>query len=172
MLYEPEIFEDERGFFFESYNEAAFSEALGEQVHFVQDNYSHSIRNVLRGLHLQVRKPQGKLVRVTHGTIFDVTVDLRRDSPTYSKWFGVNLDAKKHQQLWIPPGLAHGFLTMSEQANLAYKVTDYYDPGFELSLQWNDSYVKVKWPKAERILVSRKDDSAKSFWEIVAILND
>ena len=146
MLCEPKIFEDERGLFFESFNETLFSEALGESVKFVQDNHSHSVQNVLRGLHLQTRKPQGKLIRVTRGSIFDVAVDMRRESPSYGHWFGLELDSEKHRQLWIPRGFAHGFLTLSETADVQYKVTDYYDPGYEISIAWDDPALRIDWP--------------------------
>lgn len=172
MLCEPRVFEDDRGLFFESYNEGAFSEAVGEPIRFVQDNHSHSLKNVLRGLHLQTRKPQGKLIRVTRGSIFDVAVDTRKDSPSFRHWFGLILDSKKHQQLWIPPGLAHGFLTLSESADVHYKVTDYYDPGFELSLRWDDPSVGVQWPATDGIVLSDKDRDAEPFDAVIRALSE
>ncbi len=143
---EPHIFGDDRGFFFESFNARAFNQAIGRDVSFVQDNHSKSRRGVLRGLHLQTRKPQGKLIRVTQGVIFDVAVDLRMDSDTFGQWVGFTLDAEHHHQLWIPEGFGHGFLTLSETAEVQYKATDFYDPGHEVSVAWNDPEVAIDWP--------------------------
>lgn len=143
---EPRIFGDDRGFFFESFNVRAFNQAIGRDVSFVQDNHSKSRRGVLRGLHLQTRKPQGKLIRVTQGVIFDVAVDLRMDSDTFGQWVGFILDAEHHHQLWIPEGFGHGFLTLSETAEVQYKATDFYDPGHEVSVAWDDPEVAIDWP--------------------------
>ena len=172
MICQPAVFSDSRGLFFESFNQEAFSNALGESVVFVQDNHSHSKQHVLRGLHLQTRKPQGKLVRVTHGRIFDVAVDLRPESHNYGQWLGVELDSNDHHQLWIPPGFAHGFLTLSETADVHYKVTDYYDPGFEISLQWDDPGIGVQWPVMDSVLLSKKDSDALSLEAVVKILSE
>ena len=158
LLLEPRVFGDARGFFLESYNEQVFADATGLQVHFVQDNHSRSQRHVLRGMHYQAERPQGKLVRVVAGAVFDVVVDIRRDSPTYSKWVGVELSVDNQRQLWIPPGLAHGFLVLSESADFLYKTTEYYHPASERCLAWNDPLVAIDWPLgASQPLVSDKD---------------
>lgn len=158
LLLEPRVFGDARGFFLESYNERVFAEATGLQVHFVQDNHSRSQRHVLRGMHFQAHRPQGKLVRVVAGAVFDVVVDIRRDSPTYSKWVGVELSVDNQRQLWIPPGLAHGFLVLSESADFIYKTTEYYHPASERCLAWNDPLVAIDWPLGDsHPLVSEKD---------------
>lgn len=158
LLLEPRVFGDARGFFLESYNEQVFAEATGLQVHFVQDNHSRSQRHVLRGMHFQAERPQGKLVRVVAGAVFDVVVDIRRDSPTYSKWVGVELSVDNQRQLWIPPGLAHGFLVLSESADFIYKTTEYYHPASERCLAWNDPLVAIDWPLGDsHPLVSEKD---------------
>lgn len=165
LLIEPRVFGDDRGFFFESFNQAAFDTAVGHDVHFVQDNHSRSARGVLRGLHYQ-RAPhaQGKLVRVAQGVVFDVAVDIRRESPTFGTWVGVELDARKHQQLWIPPGLAHGFLVLSEAADFLYKTTDYYQPASEASLRWDDPTLAIAWPlDGLHPVLSDKDAKASSF---------
>lgn len=146
LLLEPEIFGDARGFFLESWNERAFGLATGLDAHFVQDNQSRSRRGVLRGIHYQIRQPQGKLVRVVRGTIFDVAVDLRRSSPHFGRWFGTELTDDNHRQLWVPPGFGHGFLVLSESADVLYKATDYYAPEHERSLRWNDPEVGIDWP--------------------------
>jgi dTDP-4-dehydrorhamnose 3,5-epimerase len=146
LILEPKVFGDARGFFFESYNRKAFREATGVDADFVQDNHSRSARGVLRGLHYQVQQPQGKLVRVVRGAVFDVAVDIRRDSPTYGRWVGVELSEDNHRQLWIPPGLAHGFLVLSESADFLYKTTDYYAPQHERSIAWNDPAIGIDWP--------------------------
>ena len=138
LLIEPRVFGDTRGFFFESFNQRAFNQATGLDVNFVQDNHSRSSKGVLRGLHYQIQQPQGKLVRVVHGSVFDVTVDLRKSSPTFGQWVGVELTEDNHRQLWIPPGFAHGFYVLSDGADFLYKTTDYYAPEFECSLIWND----------------------------------
>jgi dTDP-4-dehydrorhamnose 3,5-epimerase len=146
VLLEPKVFGDERGFFFESYNRRAFREATGLDADFVQDNHSRSARNVLRGLHYQVRQPQGKLVRVVAGEVFDAVVDLRRSSPAFGRSFGVRLSAANRLMLWVPEGLAHGFLVTSDHAEFLYKTTDYYAPEHERSLLWNDPALGIAWP--------------------------
>jgi len=158
LIIEPKVFGDARGFFFESWNERAFAQATGLETHFVQDNHSRSRRGVLRGLHYQIRQPQGKLVRVARGAIFDVAVDLRRSSPSFGRWFGIELAEDNHRQLWVAPGFGHGFLVLSESADVLYKATDYYAPEHERSLLWNDPRVGIDWPLdgAEPVL-SAKD---------------
>jgi len=147
MLIEPKVFGDTRGFFFESFNQRAFNDATGTNHQFVQDNHSRSTQGVLRGLHFQVSpKAQGKLVRVVRGAVFDVAVDIRQGSPTAGQWVGVELTEDSHRQLWIPPGLAHGFLVLSESADFVYKTTDYYSPQHERSLAWNDPQLAIAWP--------------------------
>lgn len=147
LVLEPRRFGDDRGFFLESFNQRAFNEATGLDVQFVQDNHSRSARGVLRGMHYQVPPhAQGKLVRVVRGSVFDVTVDIRRDSPTFGQWVGVELSEDNHKQLWIPPGLAHGFLVTSESADFLYKTTDYYAPEAERGLRWDDPTVGIAWP--------------------------
>ena len=146
LLLAPKVFGDSRGFFFESFNARVFAEATGLQLDFVQDNHSRSARHVLRGMHFQVNRPQGKLVRVVHGEVFDVAVDIRRDSPTFGRWVGERLSETNQRQLWVPPGLAHGFLVLSESADFLYKTTDYYDPASERCLAWNDPTVRIDWP--------------------------
>jgi dTDP-4-dehydrorhamnose 3,5-epimerase len=146
LVLEPKVFGDARGFFFESFNARDFAQATGLDVAFVQDNHSKSAKGVLRGLHYQTQHAQGKLVRVTQGAVFDVAVDIREGSPTFGKWFGLELSAENNKQLWIPAGLAHGFLVTSESAEFLYKTTDYYHPEFERSLLWNDPTVGVAWP--------------------------
>jgi dTDP-4-dehydrorhamnose 3,5-epimerase len=146
LLIEPRVFGDARGHFFESYNRAAFGEATGLSVEFVQDNQSRSAKGVLRGLHYQIKQPQGKLVRASSGAIFDVAVDLRTGSPTFGRWVGAELSADNFRQMWIPPGFAHGFLVLAESADVSYKTTDYYAPAHERCLLWNDAQVGVVWP--------------------------
>ena len=146
LVLEPKVFGDARGFFFESFNARDFAQATGLNETFVQDNHSKSSKGVLRGLHYQIQHAQGKLVRVTQGAVFDVAVDIRKGSPTFGKWFGLELSAENNKQLWIPAGLAHGFLVISESAEFLYKTTDYYHPEFERSLLWNDPTVGVEWP--------------------------
>jgi len=146
LLMEPRVFGDDRGFFFESFNQRAFCEATGLDLQFVQDNHSRSARHVLRGLHYQVVQPQGKLVRVTAGEVFDVAVDIRRGSPTFGQWVGEVLSAANKRQLWVPPGLAHGFLVLSESADFLYKTTDYYAPTHERCIAWNDPTLAIDWP--------------------------
>jgi dTDP-4-dehydrorhamnose 3,5-epimerase len=146
LVLEPKVFGDARGFFFESFNARDFEQATGLKEKFVQDNHSKSAKGVLRGLHYQVQHAQGKLVRVTQGSVFDVAVDIRKRSPTFGKWFGLELSSENNKQLWIPEGLAHGFLVTSESAEFLYKTTDYYHPEFERSILWNDSGIGIEWP--------------------------
>lgn len=158
LLMEPRVFGDARGFFYESFNARDFAAATGLDVNFVQDNHSKSARGVLRGLHYQVQKPQGKLVRVVSGEVFDVVVDIRPQSPTYGQWVGEHLSASNQRQLWIPPGLAHGFLVLSESAEFLYKTTDYYAPEFERCLAWDDAHLNIAWPLDGLVpVVSAKD---------------
>jgi dTDP-4-dehydrorhamnose 3,5-epimerase len=157
LILEPTVFGDERGFFYESFNAKRFAELTDVQLPFVQDNHSRSARGVLRGMHYQIRQAQGKLVRVTAGSVFDVAVDLRKSSPTFGKWFGVELSAENKRQFWIPPGFAHGFAVTSEFAEFLYKTTDYYAPEYERSLAWNDPAVGIEWPIAGTPLLSAKD---------------
>ena len=158
LLIEPKIFGDERGFFFESYNEHGFAEATGIKTHFVQDNHSRSAHNVLRGLHYQIQQPQGKLIRVISGSVFDVAVDLRRSSPTFGKWTATVLSSENKRMLWIPPGFAHGFLVTSEDAEFLYKTTDYWAPAHERCLAWNDPALAIDWPQqGSAPTVSAKD---------------
>ncbi|NMG03038.1 dTDP-4-dehydrorhamnose 3,5-epimerase [Azoarcus taiwanensis] len=158
ILIEPRVFGDDRGFFFESYNARAFELATGLAVDFVQDNHSRSMRGVLRGLHYQLPPhAQGKLVRVVQGEVFDVAVDIRRGSPTFGKWVGATLSADNKCQMWIPPGFAHGFLTVSESAEFLYKTTDYYAPESERCIAWNDPEIGIQWPIATAPLLSAKD---------------
>jgi dTDP-4-dehydrorhamnose 3,5-epimerase len=159
LVLEPRVFEDDRGFFLESFNERTFAEKTGIAVSFVQDNHSRSTKNVLRGLHYQTQQAQGKLVRVTSGKIFDVAVDLRSSSKTFGKWVGVQLSAKNKHQLWIPPGFAHGFLVLSETAEVQYKATDYYAPEYERSLLWNDPDLSIPWVLEDHPIISTKDQN-------------
>lgn len=161
FILEPKVFGDTRGFFFESFNSRAFAEATGLDVHFVQDNHSRSARGVLRGLHYQALQPQGKLVRVVRGSVFDVAVDIRKTSPTFGKWVGVELTEDNHRQLWVPPGLAHGFLVTSESADFLYKTTDYYAPEHERCLAWNDPAIGIDWPLEGKPQLSAKDQLGK-----------
>ena len=160
VLFEPKVFGDERGFFFESYNHARFEEAVGRQVSFVQDNHSRSTQNVLRGLHYQLPpRAQGKLVRVVRGEVFDVAVDIRKGSPTFGKWVGEYLTAANKKQLWIPEGFAHGFVTLSETAEFLYKTTDYYAPELERCIRWDDPAIGIDWPFEAEPAISAKDDT-------------
>lgn len=162
LIVEPKVFGDTRGFFFESFNERAFRQASGLAVNFVQDNHSRSAQWVLRGLHFQLKQPQGKLVRVVRGSVFDVAVDLRRSSPTFGRWIGVELSEANHRQLWIPPGFAHGFLVTSESADFLYKTTDYYAPEHERCIAWNDPAIGIEWPLAAPPVLSGKDQRGQS----------
>jgi len=158
ILFEPTVFTDERGFFFESFNHKKFEEAVGYSVNFVQDNHSKSTKGVLRGLHYQLPpKAQGKLVRVTQGEVFDVAVDIRKNSPTFGKWVGEKLSAENKKQLWVPEGFAHGFLTLSETAEFLYKVTNYYSKEYERSIIWNDPNIGIDWTLQEQPQLSEKD---------------
>ena len=161
LIIEPRVFGDTRGFFFESFNQRAFNQATGLDVNFVQDNHSRSSKGVLRGLHYQIQQPQGKLVRVVRGSVFDVTVDLRKSSPTFGQWVGVELTEDNHRQLWIPPGFAHGFYVLSDSADFLYKTTDYYAPEFECSLIWNDPTIGIEWPLNTQPIISAKDAQGK-----------
>ena len=165
LVIEPRVFGDARGFFLESWNQRVFDEAVGQPVRFVQDNHSRSARGVLRGMHYQLSHPQGKLVRVVSGRVFDVAVDMRRDSPHLGQWVGVELSAENQRMLWIPPGFAHGFLVLSESADFLYKATEYYAPSDEKTLAWNDPAVAIEWPlEAGRPpLVSTKDQAGLRF---------
>lgn len=157
LILEPRVFQDERGFFLESWNARAFNEAVGCDVNFVQDNHSRSACNVLRGLHYQINKPQGKLVRAATGRVFDVAVDLRRSSGTFGRWVGVELTEENYRQIWIPAGFAHGFVVLSEFADLMYKATDYYAPEHERCVAWDDATIGIAWPVDGDPVLSRKD---------------
>jgi len=159
MLIEPKVFGDERGFFFESFNQKAFNEATGLDVQFVQDNHSRSAKGVLRGLHYQMQKPQGKLVRVVRGAVFDVAVDIRKSSPTFGKWTGVELSEINQKQFWVPAGFAHGFLVLTDTADFLYKTTEYYAPQHERCIAWNDPALGIKWPEGTRPQLSAKDQA-------------
>lgn len=154
---EPKVFGDERGFFFESYNARRFEQLTGTRAEFVQDNHSRSVRGVLRGLHYQIRQPQGKLVRVIAGEVFDVVVDLRRSSPAFGRWTGVRLSADNKRHLWVPPGYAHGFLVLSEVAEFIYKTTDYWAPEHERCIRWDDPQLAISWPLKGVPVLSPKD---------------
>ena len=164
LIVEPAVFGDERGFFLESFNEREMRR-IGIDAHFVQDNHSRSQRNVLRGLHYQINQPQGKLVRVTIGKVFDVAVDIRRDSPAFAKWVGVELSAENKRMLWLPPGMAHGFVVLSDCADFLYKATEYYAPQFERTILWNDLDLGIEWPLVDQPILSAKDVAAKTFRE-------
>ncbi|MBA4141410.1 MAG: dTDP-4-dehydrorhamnose 3,5-epimerase [Nitrosospira sp.] len=162
LIIEPKVFGDSRGFFFESFNQKNFARATGLDVHFVQDNHSRSAHGVLRGLHYQIRQPQGKLVRVVRGAVFDVAVDIRKSSSTFGRWVGVELTEDNFRQLWVPPGFAHGFYVLSDSADFLYKTTDYYVPEFERSIRWNDRAISISWPIGADVppIVSSKDANA------------
>jgi dTDP-4-dehydrorhamnose 3,5-epimerase len=164
LLIEPKVFGDERGFFFESFNERVFREATGVTLPFVQDNHSKSAYGVLRGLHYQVQQAQGKLVRVTAGEVFDVAVDIRPDSPTYGVWVGEILSGTNKRQLWVPPGLAHGFVVLSDSAEFLYKTTDYYAPEHERCIAWNDPTLAIAWPTLRIAPLLSAKDAAGSPW--------
>ena len=157
MLIEPKVFGDARGFFYESFNQQVFNEATGTSFRFVQDNHSRSAFGVLRGLHYQIQQPQGKLVRVVSGTVFDVAVDIRRSSPTFGRWVGAELSADNHHQLWVPPGFAHGFVVLSDTAEFLYKTTDYYAPAHERCIAWNEPTLAIEWGLATEPRLSAKD---------------
>ena len=157
LILEPKVFGDERGFFYESFNARRFAEATGCDVDFVQDNHSRSVKGVLRGLHYQIQQPQGKLVRVAVGEVWDVAVDIRKGSPTFGKWVGVSLSATNHRQLWVPAGFAHGFVVVSDVAEFLYKTTDYYAPEHERCIRWNDPTLAIPWPLEDEPSLSAKD---------------
>jgi dTDP-4-dehydrorhamnose 3,5-epimerase len=165
LLLEPEVFGDDRGFFFESFNQNKFEEAIGKKVNFVQDNHSKSSKNILRGLHYQLPpKAQGKLIRVTQGKVFDVVVDLRKSSPTFGKWISEILSADNKNQIWIPEGFAHGFVALSDTAEFLYKTTNFYSKEHERAIRWNDETIGIQWP-IKNISLSPKDETAQSFKE-------
>ncbi len=161
LIIEPKVFGDERGFFFESFNSQQFAELIGRDVHFVQDNHSRSAKNVLRGLHYQIQQPQGKLVRVVQGKVFDVAVDIRRSSPTFGQHVGVELSAENKRLFWVPEGFAHGFVVLSDTADFLYKTTNYWSPEFERSIAWNDPALDIHWPIRSEPTLSGKDQQAK-----------
>jgi dTDP-4-dehydrorhamnose 3,5-epimerase len=165
VLIEPKVFGDARGFFFESFNQKAFNEATGTHFQFVQDNHSRSGRGVLRGLHYQVQQPQGKLVRVVRGAVWDVAVDIRKSSPTFGQWVGAELSEDNQHQLWVPPGFAHGFVVLSDSADFLYKTTDYYAPQHERCIAWNDAQLAIAWPYAGEPVLSAKDQAGKPLAE-------
>lgn len=162
ILFEPKVFGDDRGFFFESFNHARFEEAVGRTVKFVQDNHSKSVKGVLRGLHYQLQQPQGKLVRVVQGAVFDVAVDIRKSSATFGHWVGALLSAENKHQLWVPEGFAHGFVVLSETAEFLYKTTDYYAPAHERSILWSDPDLAIEWTTDVTPILSTKDQAAKT----------
>ena len=161
FVIEPKVFGDERGFFFESFNRRQFAEIIGRDVDFVQDNHSRSAKNVLRGLHYQIQHPQGKLVRVVQGVVFDVAVDIRKSSPTFGQYVGVELSAENKRMFWVPEGFAHGFVVLSDTAEFLYKTTDYWAPEFERSIAWNDPTIAIKWPIQGQPALSGKDQQGK-----------
>ena len=165
LLLEPQVFSDERGFFLETFQQKKYSELAGINLNFVQDNFSRSSKGVLRGLHYQKKKPQGKLVRVVNGLVYDVAVDIRKNSKTFGQWVGVYLSDENKRQFWIPPGFAHGFVVLSDTADFEYKCTEYYDPSDEGSILWNDPNLKISWP-VEKPKLSDKDLSAKLIVDI------
>jgi len=165
LIIEPKVFGDERGFFFESFNKKLFAEATGVDADFVQDNHSKSSKGVLRGLHYQIKNPQGKLVRVSSGEVFDVAVDLRKSSSTFGRWVGVALSAENKRQLWIPPGFAHGFVVLSDTAEFLYKTTDYYAPEHERCIKWDDAELAIDWCYTAEPVVSEKDALGARFEE-------
>lgn len=166
LIIEPKVFGDERGFFFESFNQAQFESAIGRQLSFVQDNHSRSAKNVLRGLHYQIQQPQGKLVRVVQGSVFDVAVDVRKSSPAFGQHVALELSAENKRMLWIPEGFAHGFLVLSETAEFLYKTTDYYAPEHERSIAWNDPDIGIEWPIQGAPALSVKDQQARLLSEV------
>lgn len=161
LIIEPRLFGDDRGFFYESFNAKKFAELSGVEVSFVQDNHSLSAKNVLRGLHYQICQPQGKLVRVVAGKVFDVAVDIRRSSPRFGQWTGASLSAENKRQMWIPPGFAHGFVVLSDSAEFLYKATDYWAPEHERCIQWNDAEIGIQWPLQDEPILSGKDQLGK-----------
>ena len=174
LIIEPKVFGDARGFFYESFNQKAFNEATGLDLNFVQDNHSRSTKGVLRGLHYQVQQPQGKLVRVVRGAVFDVAVDIRKSLPTFGKWVGIELTEENHKQLWVPPGFAHGFMVLSDSADFLYKTTAYYAPEFERCIAWDDPAIDIDWPLTKNgiaaPMLSTKDIQGLSFNDSLAPL--
>lgn len=168
LVIEPKVFGDARGFFFESFNQKSFNDATGLTTNFVQDNHSRSGKGVLRGLHYQLQQPQGKLVRVVRGTVFDVAVDIRKSSPTFGEWVGVELSEDNHKQLWVPAGFAHGFLVLSEKADFLYKTTDYYAPAHERCIAWDDPAIGIAWPDGLVPSLSTKDQAGHSLTQAEA----
>jgi dTDP-4-dehydrorhamnose 3,5-epimerase len=162
MIIEPQVYGDERGFFFESFNQQKFEQLTGVKTEFVQDNHSKSAKNVLRGLHYQIQQPQGKLVRVVAGEVFDVAVDVRRHSATFGQWVGVILSAENKRQLWVPPGFAHGFAVLKDATEFLYKTTDYYAPQYERCISWDDPEIAIQWPLDGKPLLSAKDQAGLS----------
>ncbi len=165
LIIEPKVFGDERGFFFESFNQRRFNELIGRDVNFVQDNHSRSVKNVLRGLHYQISQPQGKLVRVVQGSVYDVALDIRKNSPTFGQHLALELSAENKLMLWIPEGFAHGFMVLSDTAEFLYKTTDYWAPEFERSIAWNDPQINIQWPVQGEPTLSAKDQLGKSLIE-------
>ncbi|MGY2137197.1 dTDP-4-dehydrorhamnose 3,5-epimerase [Pseudomonas reactans] len=163
VLFEPKTYGDERGFFFESFNHRDFEKNIGRSIRFVQDNHSRSVNGVLRGLHYQIQQPQGKLVRVVEGEVFDVAVDIRRSSSTFGRWVGAHLTAENKHQLWVPEGFAHGFVVLSDTAEFLYKTTDYYEPAYERCILWNDPELAIDWPLNEAPALSSKDQQGALF---------
>lgn len=170
VLIEPQVFGDDRGFFFESFNQAKFESAIGRQVQFVQDNHSRSSKNVLRGLHYQIQHPQGKLVRVVQGAVFDVAVDIRRSSPNFGQYCGVELSAENKRMLWVPEGFAHGFVVLSDTAEFLYKTTDYWYPAHERCIRWDDPHLAIDWQISTAPSVSAKDAQGKTLHEAQCFL--
>lgn len=167
LIFEPKVFTDSRGFFYESFNERVFEEAVGHKVNFIQDNHSRSTKGVLRGLHYQSAPfSQAKLVRCILGEVFDVAVDIRKDSPTFSQWIGVNLSAENKRQLWIPDGFAHGFLVLSDEVEFVYKTTNYYSPNHDRGIAWNDPIISIDWPLTLNPILSLKDSNQPNLLEI------
>jgi dTDP-4-dehydrorhamnose 3,5-epimerase len=163
LILEPKVFGDSRGFFFESFNQQDFNQATGLDVNFVQDNHSRSAKGVLRGLHYQLQQAQGKLVRVVRGAVFDVAVDIRKSSPTFGQWVGVELSEDNHKQFWVPPGFAHGFMVLSDTADFLYKTTDYYAPAHERCIAWNDPAIGITWPNSLQPKLSAKDQAGQTW---------
>lgn len=172
LIFEPKVFGDHRGFFYESFNQTVFEDAVGRKINFVQDNHSKSVKGVLRGLHFQLAPhAQGKLVRCVAGEVYDVAVDIRKDSATFGEWVGVHLSAENKRQLWLPEGFAHGFLVLSETAEFLYKTTDFYHPELESAISWNDADLAISWPDTDKIQLSGKDQSAPPFADHPEIFN-
>lgn len=165
LIIEPKVFGDERGFFYESFNQQTFNQVTGLDEKFVQDNHSRSAKGVLRGLHYQLQQPQGKLVRVVRGAVFDVAVDIRKSSPTFGQWAGIELTEENHKQFWIPAGFAHGFVVLSDSADFLYKTTEYYAPEFDRCIRWDDPTLRITWPLKAQPQVSPKDNDGASFIE-------